>query len=276
VNDELSKCYELLGVAPGTSGRELKQAYLDMAKVWHPDRFSHDPRLQQKAQEKLKEINEAYELLKSGRAARHARAAAPTADTYTSPAADARRGHSKLMLTAAVCAALVVALYALTQSRAPHTPSQMPVEEEKARAVKEREQTNEAAVASANQSARGNERTTRRPTAEAASNGEPAAEPSAQQLRPMPTVTVNIDSATGLLATKDCPTRSRMTYPAGNEPKQYCTTPHKAQTEAEGSRVKSAAKRLASPNKWLGDGKAGTNAEARDALPPGDDRPQHR
>ena len=32
-----------------------------MAKVWHPDRFGHDERLQKKAQEKLKEINEAYE-----------------------------------------------------------------------------------------------------------------------------------------------------------------------------------------------------------------------
>ena len=67
MNDELDKYHELLGLAPGASDQELKEAYRDLAKVWHPDRFSHDPRLQQKAQEKLKEINEAYVGLTSGR-----------------------------------------------------------------------------------------------------------------------------------------------------------------------------------------------------------------
>ncbi|HEX5873826.1 MAG TPA: J domain-containing protein, partial [Pyrinomonadaceae bacterium] len=65
-----SKAYELLGVKPGVSNRELKAAHRDLAKVWHPDRFLHDPRLQEKAQEKLKEINEAYELLISGKTPR--------------------------------------------------------------------------------------------------------------------------------------------------------------------------------------------------------------
>jgi COMPASS component SWD3 len=55
------KAYEVLGVKPGVSNRDLKAAHRDLAKVWHPDRFLHDPRLQEKAQEKLKEINEAYE-----------------------------------------------------------------------------------------------------------------------------------------------------------------------------------------------------------------------
>ncbi len=63
---DLSKAYELLGVKPGVSIRELKAAHRDLAKVWHPDRFLHDPRLQEKAQEKLKEINEAYELIELG------------------------------------------------------------------------------------------------------------------------------------------------------------------------------------------------------------------
>ena len=67
MNTELSKAYELLGVKPGVSSRELKAAHRDLAKVWHPDRFLHDPRLQEKAQEKLKEINEAYDLLISGK-----------------------------------------------------------------------------------------------------------------------------------------------------------------------------------------------------------------
>ncbi len=67
MHPELSKAYDLLGVKPGVSNRELKAAHRDLAKVWHPDRFLHDPRLQEKAQEKLKETNEAYELLISGK-----------------------------------------------------------------------------------------------------------------------------------------------------------------------------------------------------------------
>ena len=80
MNTDLSKAYELLGVKPGVSSRELKAAHRDLAKVWHPDRFVHDPRLQEKAQEKLKEINEAYDLLSSGKTPRPApppRAAEP-------------------------------------------------------------------------------------------------------------------------------------------------------------------------------------------------------
>jgi hypothetical protein len=56
--------YRILGLDPGASPDQVKEAYRDMAKVWHPDRFAHDPRLQQKAQERLKAINEAYEILK--------------------------------------------------------------------------------------------------------------------------------------------------------------------------------------------------------------------
>jgi len=42
---------------------QLRQAYHDMVKVWHPDRFEHDERLRLIAQEKLKQINGAYEYL---------------------------------------------------------------------------------------------------------------------------------------------------------------------------------------------------------------------
>jgi hypothetical protein len=61
------RCLEVLGLQPGAPAQELKAAYRDMAKVWHPDRFTHDPRLQQKAQEKLKEINDAYRQMLAGK-----------------------------------------------------------------------------------------------------------------------------------------------------------------------------------------------------------------
>ena len=55
--------YEELGLQPGATPAQVRQAYRDMANVWHPDRFAHDPRLQEKAQEKLKAVNDAYSRL---------------------------------------------------------------------------------------------------------------------------------------------------------------------------------------------------------------------
>jgi hypothetical protein len=57
--------YQVLEIEVGASQTEIKQAFRDLAKVWHPDRFADDPRLQQKAAEKLKRIIAAYEFLKS-------------------------------------------------------------------------------------------------------------------------------------------------------------------------------------------------------------------
>lgn len=57
--------YQVLEIEPGASKDDIKQAYKDLVKVWHPDRFSDDLRLQQKAEKKLRQINAAYEFLKS-------------------------------------------------------------------------------------------------------------------------------------------------------------------------------------------------------------------
>ncbi len=66
---DLGNCYEILGLDRGASSEEVKQAWRDMVQVWHPDRFTQNPRLRQKAQEKLKEVNEAYEALRGLRQA---------------------------------------------------------------------------------------------------------------------------------------------------------------------------------------------------------------
>jgi energy-converting hydrogenase Eha subunit E len=81
---DIRKCCDLLDLRPGYAQEDLKQAYKDLAQVWHPDRFAHNPRLKEKAEAKLKQINSAYEVLDRALVERErfqaARAAARAAD----------------------------------------------------------------------------------------------------------------------------------------------------------------------------------------------------
>lgn len=54
--------YEVLGIREGASEDEIKRAYRDMVKKYHPDQYQNNP-LSELAEEKLREINEAYEIL---------------------------------------------------------------------------------------------------------------------------------------------------------------------------------------------------------------------
>ena len=65
--------------------QEVRQAYKDMVNVWHPDRFSHNPRLKAKAESKLKEINEAYKLVESFAAAKESEPAMPVDPATSGP-----------------------------------------------------------------------------------------------------------------------------------------------------------------------------------------------
>jgi hypothetical protein len=62
-----NEALDVLALRPGASAVEIKGAYRDLVKVWHPDRFGSDPRLREKAENKLKQINEAYLVLQSDR-----------------------------------------------------------------------------------------------------------------------------------------------------------------------------------------------------------------
>lgn len=54
--------YKVLGVNEGATNEEIRVAYLSLVKKYHPDKYT-DPDMKQLANEKLKEINEAYDQL---------------------------------------------------------------------------------------------------------------------------------------------------------------------------------------------------------------------
>lgn len=54
--------YEVLGVREGSSIEEIKKAYKELVRKYHPDQYQNHP-LSDLAEEKLKEINEAYDTL---------------------------------------------------------------------------------------------------------------------------------------------------------------------------------------------------------------------
>lgn len=54
--------YEVLGVSQNASDEEIKKAYRNLARKYHPDNYQNNP-LADLAEEKMKEINEAYDLI---------------------------------------------------------------------------------------------------------------------------------------------------------------------------------------------------------------------
>lgn len=58
--------YKVLGVAPSASDDEVKTAYRALAKKYHPDQYSGSP-IADLADEKMKEINEAYDQIVADR-----------------------------------------------------------------------------------------------------------------------------------------------------------------------------------------------------------------
>ncbi len=58
--------YSVLGVDPSASDEEVKRAYRELARKYHPDNYQDNP-LADLAEEKMKEINQAYDAITRSR-----------------------------------------------------------------------------------------------------------------------------------------------------------------------------------------------------------------
>lgn len=61
---DISQYYKILGLDITASATEIKTAYRNLAKKWHPDRFVNVPEQLKQAEQEIQKINEAYEIIK--------------------------------------------------------------------------------------------------------------------------------------------------------------------------------------------------------------------
>lgn len=60
--------YVVLGVSPNATDDEIKKAYRELARKYHPDNYGDDNPLKELAEDKMQEINAAYEEIQKMRA----------------------------------------------------------------------------------------------------------------------------------------------------------------------------------------------------------------
>ena len=87
----INEYYKILGVDSSVTAEELKKIYRELVKEWHPDRLLHNPSLHKTAQQKLQEINEAYDQLLAHLANPEPRSSAPKNEPRRATAAAPRK-----------------------------------------------------------------------------------------------------------------------------------------------------------------------------------------
>lgn len=66
IDEKIRSAHQILGIEIGSSPEQIVAAYRQMAKMYHPDRVANlAPEFIELAEERMKEINAAYEVLKS-------------------------------------------------------------------------------------------------------------------------------------------------------------------------------------------------------------------
>lgn len=65
---EVDSAYKILGIEPSATDDEVKKAYREMAKKYHPDKVAYlGEDVRKSAEQKLQEVNDAYEKIKKQR-----------------------------------------------------------------------------------------------------------------------------------------------------------------------------------------------------------------
>jgi hypothetical protein len=162
----------------------------------------------------LKEINEAYELLISGKTPRPVQS-----PTSREPSVQHSKSRGATWQWAAIlllfAAVFAVTTRTLIQRRNLSVVEETPAAPQESVALEQEQPVRPDAIRKTNKPDQPSETT----PAEVVTN-EPTPAPT------VATVTVTIDPESGLLAKSDCRLRSRMTYPSGSQPSGYCNLSH--------------------------------------------------
>ena len=78
--------YKILNVPSTATDEEVKKAYRELARKYHPDNY-HDSPLEDLAQEKMKEINAAYDTIMKMRGSGHGAGSSPSGGSYSGSSA---------------------------------------------------------------------------------------------------------------------------------------------------------------------------------------------
>lgn len=63
ITPEIQRAYRLLDITVSATPEEVKKAYKEKLKYYHPDKYQHNPKLQKIATDKTRQVVEAYSII---------------------------------------------------------------------------------------------------------------------------------------------------------------------------------------------------------------------
>ncbi len=108
--------YKVLGVSRDATDEEIKKAYRELARKYHPDNYANNP-LADLVQEKMKEINEAYDEIQRSRASSRSSSSGYYDTSYTSDGTyDAALKEVRILINSGQYSEATIKLDALPKS----------------------------------------------------------------------------------------------------------------------------------------------------------------